>query len=206
MGDMWLNLVDARETAQAWRAKQEVVWANKGPDTIEDGAKLVRQSPLCWDKRGAVMKCEGFDQYQVMIDGSRRLTEGTWDCSLLFTLTCLWITIKHAVLLPWMEQWSPPSPSLPASSSPPGVYLVMCSATKNVARGRDKTRFPSIGISNIRQGFNVKNIEVMSTNLYKIVQHREQWVTSWSGQSQQLKIIVNMDMRDKGVKTARLLP
>ena len=31
--------------------------------------------PLRWDKRGTVMKCEGFDQYQVMFDGSRRLTE-----------------------------------------------------------------------------------------------------------------------------------
>ena len=30
--------------------------------------------PLRWDKRGTVVKCEGFDQYQVMIDGSRRLT------------------------------------------------------------------------------------------------------------------------------------
>jgi hypothetical protein len=30
---------------------------------------------LRWDKRGTIMKCEGFDQYQVMIEGSRRLTE-----------------------------------------------------------------------------------------------------------------------------------
>jgi endo-beta-N-acetylglucosaminidase D len=31
--------------------------------------------PLRWDKMGTVMKCEGFDQFQVMIDGSRRLTD-----------------------------------------------------------------------------------------------------------------------------------
>jgi hypothetical protein len=39
------------------------------------GAKPVRQSPLRWDKRGTSIQCEGFDQYQVMFDGSRRLTE-----------------------------------------------------------------------------------------------------------------------------------
>jgi hypothetical protein len=48
------------------------------------------------------------------------------------------------------------------------------SAAKNMARGRDKTRFPSIVISNTKQGFSVKNMEVMSTNLCKTVQHREQ--------------------------------
>jgi hypothetical protein len=30
--------------------------------------------PKRWDKRGVIMKCEGYDQYQVMVDGSRRLT------------------------------------------------------------------------------------------------------------------------------------
>ena len=29
---------------------------------------------LRWDKRGTVVKCEGYNQYQVMVDGSRRLT------------------------------------------------------------------------------------------------------------------------------------
>ena len=45
---------------------------------VGDTVMLQNQSgnhPLCWDKRGTVMKCKGFDQYQVMIDGSRRLTE-----------------------------------------------------------------------------------------------------------------------------------
>jgi hypothetical protein len=120
------------------------------------------------------------------------------------------MTIKHALLLPWMEQWIPPLPSIPASSSPPGVYLVMrstrSSATKNMARGRDKNRFPSIMISNTKQGFSLKNMEVLSTNLCKTVQHREQWGTSWRGQSQQWKIIMNMDIRDKGIIKARLLP
>jgi hypothetical protein len=32
-------------------------------------------SPLLGDKRGTVIKCKGFDQYKVMIDGSRWLTD-----------------------------------------------------------------------------------------------------------------------------------
>jgi hypothetical protein len=47
------------------------------------------------------MKSWGFDQYQVMIDGSRRLTEQKIQKTVY---SCLRITIKHAVLLPWMEQ------------------------------------------------------------------------------------------------------
>jgi hypothetical protein len=72
-------------------------------------------------------------------------------------------------------------PSVPKTASkqqPSRVYLVICStrssATKIVARGRDKTRFPSILFSNTKKGFSVKNMEVMSTNLCKTVLHREQ--------------------------------
>jgi hypothetical protein len=36
------------------------------------------------------------------------------------------------------------------------------SATENVAGGRDKTRFPSIVISNTKQGLSGKNMEVIS--------------------------------------------
>ena len=54
----------------------------------------------------------------------------------------------------------------------------MCSSrsstTRNMAKGRDKTRFPSIVISNTKQGFSMKIMEVMSTKLCKTVQHREQ--------------------------------
>ena len=45
--------------------------------------------PLRWDKRGTVMKCEGFDKYQAMIDGSRKLAEQKEQKVLLFTLTYL---------------------------------------------------------------------------------------------------------------------
>ena len=54
----------------------------------------------------------------------------------------------------------------------------MCSSrsstTRNMAKGRDKTRFPSIVIKNTKQGFRMKNMEVMSTNLCKTVLYREQ--------------------------------
>ena len=83
MGDMWMNLVDARETAQARRANHsEKKWSDHtralAPLKVGDTVMVQNQSgnhPLRWDKRGTVMDCEGFDQYQVMIDGSRRLTE-----------------------------------------------------------------------------------------------------------------------------------
>jgi hypothetical protein len=83
MGDMWMNQVDARETARARRANNsEKKWSEHtralAPLKVGDRVMLKNQSgnhPLCWDKRGTVMKCKGFDQYQVMIDGSRRITE-----------------------------------------------------------------------------------------------------------------------------------
>jgi hypothetical protein len=83
MGDMWMNLVDARETVQAYRAKHsEKKWLEHtramAPLKVGDTVILQNQSgnhPLPWDKRGTVMKCEGIYQYQVMIDWSRRLTE-----------------------------------------------------------------------------------------------------------------------------------
>jgi hypothetical protein len=74
MGDIW--------TAQACRAKHsEKKWAEHksalAPLMVGDTVMLHNQSGnhhLRWDKRGTVMKCEGFDQYQ-LIDGSRRLAE-----------------------------------------------------------------------------------------------------------------------------------
>ena len=41
--------------------------------------------PVRWDKRGKVIMCEGFDQYKVMIDGSRRLTKRNRKYLRLFT-------------------------------------------------------------------------------------------------------------------------
>ena len=83
LGDMWMSLVDARETAQARMAKHsEKKWSEHtralAPLKVGDTMMVQNQSgnhPLRWDKRGTAMKCEGFGQYQKMIDGSRRLTE-----------------------------------------------------------------------------------------------------------------------------------
>ena len=41
--------------------------------------------PNRWDRRGMVMKEEGHDQYQVLIDGSRRLTKRNRKFLKLFT-------------------------------------------------------------------------------------------------------------------------
>jgi hypothetical protein len=83
MGDMWMNLVDDREMAQARRAKySKKKWSEhrRALAPLKVGHTVMVQNksdnhPLRLDKRETVMKCEGFDQYQVMIDGSRRLTE-----------------------------------------------------------------------------------------------------------------------------------
>jgi hypothetical protein len=45
----------------------------------------VGNHPLRWDKRGTIIKCEGFDQYQLMLDGSRRLTRRNRKYLRLFT-------------------------------------------------------------------------------------------------------------------------
>jgi hypothetical protein len=48
------------------------------------------------------------------------------------------------------------------------------STNREMARKGDKTRFPSVVVSNINRGLSRKNMEVMSTNPCKTVQHREQ--------------------------------
>jgi hypothetical protein len=60
MGDMWMNLLDARVTAQARRAKHsQKKWSGHtralAPLKVGDTVMLQNQSgnqPLCWDKRG----------------------------------------------------------------------------------------------------------------------------------------------------------
>ena len=82
MGELWMNLADAREMALGRRSmKAEKQWSEHTralpPLKVGDSVMIQNQRgnhPLRWDKRGTVMKCEGFDQYQVMVDGSRRLT------------------------------------------------------------------------------------------------------------------------------------
>ena len=82
MGEMWTDLADARETALARRGiKAEAQWSEHtralAPLQVGDSVLIQNQlgnHPLRWDKRGTVMKCEGNDQYMVMVDGSRRIT------------------------------------------------------------------------------------------------------------------------------------
>ena len=82
MGEMWMNLADAREQALGRRATNaEKQWSEhtKALPPLKVGDTVMVQNqvgnhPLRWDKRGTIVKCEGFDQYQLMIDGSRRLT------------------------------------------------------------------------------------------------------------------------------------
>ena len=73
-----MNLADAMETALGRRATNaENEWSEKTSALPPLKVMVQNQSgnhPLCWDKRGTIVKSEGFDQYQVMIDGSRRLT------------------------------------------------------------------------------------------------------------------------------------
>ena len=75
---MWMNLADAMETALGRRATNaENEWSEKTSALPPLKVMVQNQSgnhPLCWDKRGTIVKSEGFDQYQVMINGSRRLT------------------------------------------------------------------------------------------------------------------------------------
>ena len=57
-----MSLVDARETAQACRAKHSRALA---PLKVGDTMMVQNQSgnhPLRWDKRGTTMKCKGFGQ------------------------------------------------------------------------------------------------------------------------------------------------
>ena len=80
MGDMWIKLADAREEALSKRgAAAKNFWSEHTkvlvPLKVGDHVIVQNQTgnhPNRWDKRGVVIKVEGNDQYQVLIDGSRR--------------------------------------------------------------------------------------------------------------------------------------
>jgi hypothetical protein len=82
MGDLWIQIADSREKALARRAKcSKEKWSEhtRALATLQVGDSVFVQNqtgnnPKRWDKRGVIMKCEGYDQYHVMLDGSRRLT------------------------------------------------------------------------------------------------------------------------------------
>ena len=93
MGELWMNLADAREKALGQRSMMaEKQWSEhtRPLPTLRVGDSVMVQNqsgnhPLRWDRRGKVVKCEGYDQYQIMIDGSRRLTRRNRKYLRLFT-------------------------------------------------------------------------------------------------------------------------
>ena len=82
MGEMWTQVLGAREEALAKRAlRHNDKWSEHTkplePLRVGDHVLIQNQTgnhPKRWDKRGVVASCEGFDQYIVVVDGSRRLT------------------------------------------------------------------------------------------------------------------------------------
>ena len=82
MGSMWQTLADARETALSPRStKQREKWSAGArelpPLQLGDWVFIQNQSgnyPKKWDKRGRVVEVKEFDQYRVMVEGSRRVT------------------------------------------------------------------------------------------------------------------------------------
>ena len=82
VGSMWQEIADAREKALAPRSTmQHEKWSigvkELLPLQVGDNVFVQNQSgnyPRKWDKRGRVVEVKGFDQYVVMVDGSRRVT------------------------------------------------------------------------------------------------------------------------------------
>ena len=81
-----MNLADARETALGRRATNaEKEWSEHTraipPLKVGDTMMVQNQSgnhPLRWDKRGNIVKSEGFYQYQVMSCPRRRPGKGSF--------------------------------------------------------------------------------------------------------------------------------
>ena len=79
---LWREVAGAREQALMPRARAaEKKWstaAKKLPSLVLGDKVLIQNQsgnhPRRWDKRGEVVEVLGFDQYQVRVEGSRRLT------------------------------------------------------------------------------------------------------------------------------------
>ena len=82
IGEMWKDLADKREQALAKRStKADNAWKEHTrllkPLVTGDYVFVQNQSgnhKLRWDRSGQVVKVNGFDQYTVKLEGSRRLT------------------------------------------------------------------------------------------------------------------------------------
>ena len=82
IGTMWREIADAREKALMPRAKgAHEKWSASSkelpPLSVGEDVMVQNQrgnTPRRWDKRGVVVQVLGYDQYKVMVAGSRKLT------------------------------------------------------------------------------------------------------------------------------------
>ena len=82
LGQKWINLAKQREEALADRgARLKEKWSQntKALPELKPGDKVIIQNqlgnrPRQWHKTGVISKFNGYDQYEVMVDGSRRIT------------------------------------------------------------------------------------------------------------------------------------
>jgi hypothetical protein len=82
MSQLWKNVANWRELALAKRsAADQEKWSRqtRQPPPLTTGDDVMVQNmtgnhPSKWDKRGRIVKVLPFDQFEVMVDGSRRLT------------------------------------------------------------------------------------------------------------------------------------
>jgi hypothetical protein len=193
-----MNLADAREQALAHRATNaEKQWSKNAkalpPLKVGDTVMVQNQvgnHPLRWDKRGTIIKCEGFDQYQLMLDGSRRLTPFQPPQAMLG---------GDARSAPPKAGAVKPAVSKPASQ-PHRDYLVTCSKMSSATRDMNKEvarpRFQGNMVINISKVLTKENMGVMSINHCKTVRSRAQSVTSWNGPFQQQQTTKIKTMRD----------
>ena len=82
MGEMWQDLANKREQALARRSTKIAARLNQNAKRLEPlqtGTSVFIQNqignyPKRWDRRGVIVSDEGYDQYLVRVDGSRRVT------------------------------------------------------------------------------------------------------------------------------------
>ena len=82
MGEMWQDLANKREQALARRSTKIATRLSQNAKRLEPlqaGTSVFIQNqtgnyPKRWDRRGVVVSDEGYDQYLVRVDGSRRVT------------------------------------------------------------------------------------------------------------------------------------
>ena len=82
LGPTWKLLARQREQALAERyakLKERLTQNTKALEPLQSGQRVVIQNqignfPRRWDRTGTILEPNGFDQYKVVTDGSRRIT------------------------------------------------------------------------------------------------------------------------------------